>query len=125
MAFIDTKTRSIIEILEDYTDRKELQALDMWIGKTLAKHIEQLVGSRQPVGYISRAEAARLLGVSTQTIDRLIADGVLEARKVGRRVTILRQSIDTIPSATAKQAQSEATLTTKNLKRSLRKRGGE
>jgi len=119
MAFTDTKTRSIIEILDDYTDRKELQALDKWLGETIAKHIDRIVGSGQPTGYISRAEAARLLGVSTQTVDRLITDGVIEARKVGRRATILRQSIDTIPSASA---TSQAP---KNLKGSLRKRGGK
>ncbi len=125
MAYRGTETRSVVEILEDYADRKELQALDRWLGETLAKHIDRLVGARQQTRYLSRAEAARILGVSTQTIDRLIVEGVLEARKVGRRVTIAQQSIDMFPRATSTNSKTEAAPAEANQKRSQRLRGGK
>ncbi len=43
---------------------------------------------------MTRAQAADYLQVSTRTIDRMIADGTLTARKVRHSVRILRSSVE-------------------------------
>jgi excisionase family DNA binding protein len=43
---------------------------------------------------MSRDAAARELGVSAKTVDRLIAKGVLPASKAGRRVVIARSAVE-------------------------------
>lgn len=45
---------------------------------------------------VSKQEAADLLGVSLRTIDRLIALKELPVRRLGRRVLILRNSVDNL-----------------------------
>ena len=42
---------------------------------------------------LSKPEAARMLGVSVRTVDRLIALRELPVRRLGRRVLIPRQSL--------------------------------
>jgi excisionase family DNA binding protein len=42
---------------------------------------------------LSKVEAARMLGVSLRTVDRLIALKQLPVRRLGRRVLIPRQSL--------------------------------
>lgn len=42
----------------------------------------------------SRTEAARMLGVSLRLIDRMIADGALAVKHIGRRVLIPLASLD-------------------------------
>jgi excisionase family DNA binding protein len=41
----------------------------------------------------SRAEAARLLGISLRTIDRLLSDGRIPSSSAGRRRLISRDSL--------------------------------
>lgn len=43
---------------------------------------------------LNKKEAARILGVSLRTIDRLIALKELPVRRLGRRVLIPRSSLD-------------------------------
>ena len=43
---------------------------------------------------VSRPEAARLLGLSSRTVDYLRSKGVLRARKIGRRALILRVDLE-------------------------------
>jgi excisionase family DNA binding protein len=43
---------------------------------------------------LSKQEAAQMLGVSLRTIDRLIALKELQVRRLGRRVLIPRNSLD-------------------------------
>ena len=45
---------------------------------------------------ISKVEAARLLGVSLRTVDRLIAVKQLPVRRLGRRVLIPRNSLQSL-----------------------------
>jgi excisionase family DNA binding protein len=45
---------------------------------------------------ISKVEAARLLGVSLRTVDRLIAMKQLPIRRLGRRVLIPRNSLQSL-----------------------------
>jgi excisionase family DNA binding protein len=45
---------------------------------------------------ISKIEAARLLGVSLRTVDRLIAVKHLPVRRLGRRVLIPRNSLQSL-----------------------------
>ena len=42
---------------------------------------------------MSKIEAARMLGVSVRTVDRLIALKQLPVRRLGRRVLVPRQSL--------------------------------
>lgn len=42
----------------------------------------------------SRRDAARILGVSIQTVDRMVADGQLSVVRVRRRVLIPDEAID-------------------------------
>ena len=42
---------------------------------------------------VSPEDAARFLSVHRRTVDRLIADGILKARKAGRRVLVDMASI--------------------------------
>lgn len=60
-----------------------------------------LTGSDKHYGYrfgcdglLSRVEVARILGRSTRTIDRMIAEGTLRRGKDGRAVSVCRRSID-------------------------------
>lgn len=48
---------------------------------------------REPIA-LNKKEAARLLGVSLRTIDRLIALKELQVRRLGRRVLIPRSALD-------------------------------
>ena len=43
---------------------------------------------------LSRPEAAREIGVSTVTLDKLIARGELEVARSGRRVLVTRSSLE-------------------------------
>jgi excisionase family DNA binding protein len=43
--------------------------------------------------WITRREAAAILGVSTQTIDRYRDDGALTSRKIGRLVRLPRTEV--------------------------------
>lgn len=45
---------------------------------------------------LSKLEAARMLGVSLRTVDRLIALKHLQVRRLGRRVLIPRNSLQTL-----------------------------
>ncbi|MGB8322495.1 MAG: helix-turn-helix domain-containing protein [Candidatus Acidiferrum sp.] len=45
---------------------------------------------------LSKLQAARMLGVSLRTVDRLIALKQLPVRRLGRRVLIPRQSLQTL-----------------------------
>jgi len=45
---------------------------------------------------MSKVEAARMLGVSLRTIDRLIALKHLPVRRLGRRVLILRNGLQNL-----------------------------
>jgi len=45
---------------------------------------------------VGKAEAARLLGVSLRTVDRLIALKHLPVRRLGRRVLIARSSLQNL-----------------------------
>ena len=43
---------------------------------------------------VSRKDAAALLGLSLRTVDNLLAQGQLAARKIGRRTLILRSALE-------------------------------
>jgi excisionase family DNA binding protein len=45
---------------------------------------------------LSKPEAARMLGVSLRTVDRLIALKHLQVRRLGRRVLIPRNSLQSL-----------------------------
>jgi len=45
---------------------------------------------------MSKVEAAQMLGVSVRTVDRLIALKELPVRRLGRRVLIPRNSLQTL-----------------------------
>jgi len=45
---------------------------------------------------LSKLEAARMLGVSLRTVDRLIALKHLQVRRLGRRVLIPRNSLQSL-----------------------------
>lgn len=45
---------------------------------------------------LSKLEAARMLGVSLRTVDRLIALKHLQVRRLGRRVLIPRHSLQSL-----------------------------
>ena len=45
---------------------------------------------------VNKVEAARMLGVSVRTVERLIALKHLSARRLGRRVLIPRSSLQTV-----------------------------
>jgi excisionase family DNA binding protein len=51
---------------------------------------------------VSLKEAGRLLGVNRTRIYRLIADGLIDARKIGRRTLITMKSIRDYASALPK-----------------------
>jgi excisionase family DNA binding protein len=51
----------------------------------------------QPVQYITRAEAREQLDCSMDSVDRMVADGRLRAKKVGRAVRIDRTSLHLPP----------------------------
>jgi excisionase family DNA binding protein len=60
-------------------------------------HTESMVLSRVPESVaVSKAEAARMLGVSLRTVDRLIALKELPVRQLGRRVLIPRNSLNNL-----------------------------
>jgi excisionase family DNA binding protein len=70
------------------------------IAKELAREVcAQCGGEPQPLPtgemsqLISRKDAAKVLGVSVQTVAKLIKDGVLEHVKVERRVLVKKDSI--------------------------------
>jgi len=44
--------------------------------------------------FVARPVAALALGVSLPTLDRLIRDGRIESARVGRRVLILKSSLE-------------------------------
>ena len=46
----------------------------------------------EPLAY-SRQQAARAIGVSKPTLDELIKQGAIRARRVGKRVLIERESL--------------------------------
>jgi excisionase family DNA binding protein len=48
---------------------------------------------------LSKLEAARMLGVSLRTVDRLIALKQLPVRRLGRRVVIPRNSLQSLLKA--------------------------
>ena len=48
---------------------------------------------------MSKVEAAQMLGVSVRTVDRLIALKELPVRRLGRRVLIPRNSLQTLLQA--------------------------
>jgi len=43
--------------------------------------------------YYSRAEAAKMLGVSPSTLDRRVADGTIQAKRINRRVVFSSDSL--------------------------------
>jgi len=43
---------------------------------------------------VARQETAVALGISLRTLDHLIADGAIPTRKVGRRILILKSTIE-------------------------------
>ena len=46
----------------------------------------------------SREESAEILGLSLRTLDRLIAENQLPVRRIGRRVLITRDALETFTS---------------------------
>lgn len=59
--------------------------------------IEKAVFDRAPEPVaISKSEAAKMLGVSLRTIDRLIALKELPVRRLGRRVLIPRSGLQSL-----------------------------
>jgi excisionase family DNA binding protein len=50
--------------------------------------------NRLPQEYISRADTASLLGMSTRAVDLAIADGRLKAYRFGRTVRLLRTEVE-------------------------------
>lgn len=58
---------------------------------------ENTVGERAPeVLAMSKADAARMLGVSLRTVDRLIALKHLPVRRLGRRVLIPQNGLQSL-----------------------------
>lgn len=58
---------------------------------------ESAVAERAPEALaMSKVEAARLLGVSLRTVDRLIAMKHLPVRRLGRRVLIPRNGLQSL-----------------------------
>lgn len=57
--------------------------------------------------FLSRQQAAEALSVSTQTIDRLRKQGVLESVKVGRRVGIRDMSLAAFIARITEQVNPE------------------
>jgi excisionase family DNA binding protein len=51
------------------------------------------IGAALPKLQYSREEAAELLGISLRTLDRLIAEKTLPARRIGRRVLITHDTL--------------------------------
>lgn len=62
----------------------------------LEKRLEALESGREQIASptLSRAEAARYLGVALRTFDALIADGAVETKRVRRRVVVRRKDLD-------------------------------
>lgn len=59
--------------------------------------IEGSVGEQAPEALaMSKADAARMLGVSLRTVDRLIALKHLPVRRLGRRVLIPRNGLQNL-----------------------------
>ncbi len=57
--------------------------------RDIVTSMRTLVGSNQGDGWWPTKEAARLLGVSLRQLYQMIDEGLLPARKVGRRVEVL------------------------------------
>ena len=51
------------------------------------------VSAPEPAQFISRREAAALLTVNVQSIDKLIRSGVLPAYQLGRRILIKKDQL--------------------------------
>jgi len=58
--------------------------------------IKRLNATPRPIHTLERREAAEQLGVSLPTLDGLIKDGTIRAKKIGRRVLIPQQEIETL-----------------------------
>lgn len=48
--------------------------------------------SQEPI-FVGKREASALLGVSVRTIENLLRNGELVARRIGRRIVIPRQAL--------------------------------
>jgi len=60
----------------------------------MTTHIQEaIVGQATEAMALSKTEAARVLGVSLRTVDRLIALKRLPVRRFGRRVLIQRSAL--------------------------------
>ena len=55
----------------------------------------RVVVARSSAKWVSRADAARELGVSVDTVDRRCLDGSLRSRRLGRTVRILLEPVAT------------------------------
>lgn len=52
--------------------------------------------------FLTRREVAAVLRVSLSTVDRLIEEGVLRVRRIGRRVLVPRVAIDELAMEASK-----------------------
>ena len=63
-----------------------------------------------PSGFITTQEASELIGLSTKRVTQLIAEQVLEAKKVGRKWWISRKSVDEYVGLSPDQTNSRANI---------------
>lgn len=97
-------------------DADEIATLADAVAERLRPVIERAVARRDDATeYVTRAEAARRLSCSLPTVDRLIKDGTLKARKPKRhgRVLVLTASLE-IPDGDALAARAVHGLSTGN-----------
>lgn len=74
-----------------------LEKQGLWAQKEVQMSIETSVAERTPEALaLSKLEAARMLGVSVRTVDRLIALKQLPVRRLGRRVLVPRNSLQSL-----------------------------
>ncbi|MFZ0821402.1 MAG: helix-turn-helix domain-containing protein [Candidatus Acidiferrales bacterium] len=59
----------------------------------MATNVATTEATSEPIA-VNKLEAAQMLGVSLRTIERLIALKELQVRRLGRRVLILRTSLE-------------------------------
>jgi excisionase family DNA binding protein len=64
--------------------------------------------ARRPPPALSRQDAARMLGLSLRSIDRLIHSGKLKARRVGRRVFLSPDALERFLAALPRNATSSS-----------------
>jgi len=94
---IDEAFRAVLAPLAD-----EVRALREEIGQ-----LRRALDARLPEPWLTRQEAAEALGCSVATIDRQIAVGLLQARRIGKRgirVRILAHSDESV-AATARKVR--------------------